>query len=147
MKNIRNGVFETNSSSTHSISISSNSDGILETLPVSKKGFVHLSGGEFGWEERQYNDAETKANYCAVDTMDARFMHHRALLIKVICEHTGAKGVSFDFTNDYENKKFPQAYIDHQSCGTSHSAFVTEASLKQFIFDRSSTLTTDNDNH
>lgn len=65
MINIRLGLFETNSSSTHSIFIAPSSEGIYETLYV-HKGTVHLTGGEFGWEYKKYNDAKTKANYAAV---------------------------------------------------------------------------------
>jgi hypothetical protein len=43
MKQIRKGVFETNSSSTHSICIAKD-DGL--TIPKS----LHFDFGEFGWE-------------------------------------------------------------------------------------------------
>ena len=51
MKQIRRNVFETNSSSTHSICISKN--------PVTIDKFIHFGIGEYGWE----NDCVGTANY------------------------------------------------------------------------------------
>ena len=145
MKNIRQGLFETNSSSSHSISIAYDSDGILDTLHVDEDGIVHLEGGEFGWEYETYHSAGMKANYCAVDT--ALNPKHREMLVKVICDHTGAKDVAFDFSADWRDDTRPVSYIDHQSDGTSHEAFASEDTLKRFLFNPKSYLTTDNDNH
>lgn len=147
MKNIRLNVFETNSSSTHSISISKSSDGVYETLPV-KNGKVVLVGGEFGWEWEKYNDAVTKANYAAV------FASGNDSLVKmltdVIKKHTGAKEVQFKFSSDYNSSTETWAYIDHQSGpgeeGAAHEAFKNKNSLKEFIFNPDSWLFTGNDN-
>ncbi len=69
-QHIRQQVFETNSSSTHSISIAENSaefELIMDnTLIPDNHGYIRLNGGEFGWEWRRYNDALTKANYISV---------------------------------------------------------------------------------
>jgi hypothetical protein len=143
MKNIRQGIFETNSSSSHSISISKDTDGVLGTLFVDDDGIVHLDGGEFGWEEETYYGSLIKANYCAIDTEHSP--EYRKMLVKVICEHTGAKDVAFDFSPDWDHENY--SYIDHQSQGTSHEAFADEETLKMFIFNRNSYLHTDNDNH
>jgi len=65
--NIRKGLFETNSSSTHSISMSMES---LENLKCSikpqnidNKKTIVIYCGEFGWECEEYNDATTKLSY------------------------------------------------------------------------------------
>ena len=127
MKNIRHNVFETNSSSTHSICISEYSDGILDTLGVDDDGVLHLEGGQFGWEIEDYYEK-------------------RDMLVKVLKDHTGAKEVSFDFSlDDYKHNNW--SYIDHQSAGTSFEAFASEHTLKMFIFNPKSWLHTDNDNH
>jgi len=144
MKNIRHNVFETNSSSTHSICISEYSDGILDTLGVDDDGVLHLEGGQFGWEIEDYYDPNTKANYCAIDTVNSP--EKRDMLVKVLKDHTGAKEVSFDFSlDDYKHNNW--SYIDHQSAGTSFEAFASEHTLKMFIFNPKSWLHTDNDNH
>ena len=55
---IRRGVFETNSSSVHSISITKNE--FKNPLP---KQFTINCNGEFGWETCTYNDSSSKAAY------------------------------------------------------------------------------------
>lgn len=141
MKNIRHSVFETNSSSTHSVSIASDSDGILESLYPNEKGILLLKGGEFGWEWEKYNDAETKANYCAVFAKDSEELTE--LLHNVIKEHTGAKEVKFLDEGNI-------GYIDHQSNfgegGDALKVFDSPETLKNFIFNPRSWLFTGNDN-
>ena len=60
MIQIRRGVFETNSSSTHSVSISHKNSSYYD--PSSLNVFideydnkVHVKFGEFGWEVESYN--------------------------------------------------------------------------------------------
>lgn len=138
MIKIRHAVFETNSSSTHSISISQPFclKMMSDTIFPDSEGKIFLSGGEFGWEEESFTDALTKANYCAVDVQNdpAKL----AMLTRVIAWHTGAKEIVY---------RLGDSYIDHQSCGTSKEAFQDEYSLRSFIFNPNSELRTDNDNH
>ena len=56
--NIRRGVFETNSSSVHAISIIK--DNYACTIP---KEFTINCNGEYGWEEATYNRPDDKAAY------------------------------------------------------------------------------------
>lgn len=142
MLNIRNNVFETNSSSSHSISISSESDGLYDTIDLDENANVVLNGGKFGWEEEEYHDALTKANYCAVDVFnDPKKIQ---MLKDVIKKHTGARKVIINFTTDYNSENY--SYIDHQSRGTSAEAFSSEKNLKRFLFRHNSVLHTGNDN-
>lgn len=138
MINIRRQVFETNSSSTHSISIAGGTAGLLDTI-VPKDGVIHLTGGEFGWEWEKYNDALTKANYAAQFAFNDPQMTD--MLIEVIKEHTGAKDVFITAGI---------GHIDHQSAksegGKAQAAFDTPAQLKNWIFNPSSWLFTGNDN-
>lgn len=143
MKNIRHNVFETNSSSSHSISISSNDPPEFDTIYPDKDGKIILTGGEFGWEYENYFDSLTKANYCAIDCKNDSVMEQ--MLIEVIKEHTGASEVILKIDTDWNSGNY--SYIDHQSQGTSHDAFESKETLRRFIFDRNSVLTTDNDNH
>jgi hypothetical protein len=139
---IRQSVFETNSSSTHSISISDKSD--FTTIHPEGDGNIYLNGGEFGWEIEEYTDPLTKANYCAID--NASNEERVEMLKRVIKEHTKANDVIINAnTEDYKSKY--HSYIDHQSNGTSEDAFESEETLKNFIFRRDSVLYTDNDNH
>lgn len=141
MKTIRHACFETNSSSSHSISIA---DKIIydDTIFLNEDGTVVLTGGEFGWGVEDYNDALTKANYCAVDCLGDKDKTDK--LKDVIIEMTGAKDVIFDISDDFRKSNY--SYIDHQSNGTSHDLFYENNGLKNFIFCRGSTLLISNDN-
>lgn len=133
MKTTRHKSFETNSSSTHSISIDENTK-LFDSFTPDKDGNIVLEGGEFGWEFDSYRDSYTKANYCALDVDgNDEWMF---MLKEVIMEHTGAKDALFKLNG----------YIDHQSRGTSHKAFESKEKLKAFIFGRNSELHTGNDN-
>jgi hypothetical protein len=115
MKTItRQSVFETNSSSTHSISISDKSD--FTTIHPEADGNIYLNGGEFGWEVEEYRDPLTKANYCAID--NASNEERIEMLKRVIKEHTKASDVVINFNvDDWQAEN--HSYIDHQSDGTS----------------------------
>lgn len=67
MKSIRKDVFETNSSSTHSLVIKRNKSGVYDyNLPMNKNGLVPLVFGscfDFGWGPAEYRDAYAKLNY------------------------------------------------------------------------------------
>lgn len=56
MKKVRNGVFETNSSSTHSICIAQTTS---LTIPTS----LHFGFGDFGWETSILRSPKEKASY------------------------------------------------------------------------------------
>ena len=141
MKQIRSNVFETNSSSSHSICVAWDKEGIIDTIAPDKDGVIVLSGGTFGRETEIYYDAITKANYCAVDYHDDPTMLQ--MLIEVIKEHTGASEVRLHITTDYRSANF--SYIDHQSQGTCNNFLDDKESLKSFIFNPASYLQTCND--
>lgn len=61
-KQVRQGVFETNSSSVHTISIS-NSDDYKQTLAEFSGKVVGFTSGEFGWEHEEYTSLDKKASY------------------------------------------------------------------------------------
>jgi hypothetical protein len=146
MKNIRNKVFETNSSSSHSVSIYNATHGLYDTITPDSSGVIALTGGEFGWEWEKYNDALTKANYAAVYAAGDQAMTD--MLVHVIKEHTGAKEVQLSFSAEYSGGNY--SYIDHQSArsegGDAGKAFDTPLSLKNFVFHPESWLFTGNDN-
>jgi hypothetical protein len=132
MKNIRRGVFETNSSSSHSITIS-DKNCTLDTLPV-EGGVVKITDGEFGWEVDNYRDAYSKASYAYTwakrCSSDDEFL---TMLIVVVKKHTGATSVEFEDCD---------GYIDHQSCDICEEAFAGEDTLKNFIFNPNTTTGT-----
>ena len=60
MINRRSNVFETNSSSVHTVTLSDNS---VNDLKVSKDGYVHLSMGYYGKEFNYFNNSYDKLSY------------------------------------------------------------------------------------
>lgn len=138
----KKGIFETNSSSSHSISISSSGE-CSDTLHPSDDGIIYLPGGEFGWELESYRDPITKANYCATYVTQTENLELAAMLIKVIKDFTG-HDVVITASNEYADT---WSYIDHQSTYIAEEAFVDEDSLRNFIFNPRSWFATDNDNH
>lgn len=151
MKSIRKSVFETNSSSTHSISI--DATGVCEPNLSVENGICQIYGGEFGWEVEDYRDARTKASYCLTYIMtiirdEARRDCLGIMLTKVVKEVTGARDVMFcECGKRHWDDKPNYGYIDHQSDYVCAEAFESEEALKQFIFCPGSVLHTDNDNH
>jgi hypothetical protein len=133
---IRTGVFESNSSSSHVLTLS---DGTKEffmdnSMVPDEDGNISLSGGEFGWEWEKYNDAWTKANYAA-EYCKGRYPDVD-MLTEVIQEQTQCKKVIVS----------PTGYIDHQSDSVCHPAFASKDDLRNFIFNKHSYLFTGNDN-
>lgn len=151
-KVIRIGVFETNSSSTHSVCIANGP--CEDTIVAQLDGKVHIEVGEFGWEVQDYWDAASKASYALTwchnrnkykSDVCAR-PKHLQMLKEVIEEYTGCD-VIFDY---FDDEFYKYGYIDHQSDERDYSALAeameSKESLKQFIFNKNSLLHTDNDN-
>ena len=135
MKQIRRGVFETNSSSTHSISIAYGTP-LLGSLYV-VDGIVTIHPGEFDWATETYNDSYTKASYCYTYCVNYK-LDKLSMLRYVIELQTGAK-VNFVDNGD-------TGYIDHASLDIAAEPFESDETLRQFIFSLSSVLETSNDN-
>jgi len=150
MKVIRRSVFETNSSSSHSVSIVQG-DYIPDKLYVGPGKVCEICPGEFGWEEESYYDAATKASYAFTY---AKEMPDYGLgdgeremdMLKKVIEAVTKAVVQFVGTGD---KYHPYGYIDHQSIedgGPGKEVFASEETLRDFIFNPASELRTDNDN-
>jgi hypothetical protein len=132
-KLIRSGVFETNSSSSHSVSVANETkEFVLDTIYPDQDGIVELCGDDFGWEWFKHNDAETKANYAAQQFENNEFALDT--LKEVIMEQTGAEDVVFKLGN---------GHVDHDSMGILESS---KEYLKDFIFNKNSWLFGGNDN-
>lgn len=146
-KLIRNSVFETNSSSCHSISIGESD--VYDSVIPDENGEIVLEPMEFGWEQERYNDAYTKMVYIWIYINDWSGRNEDEFMEtfqRVVCSHTGATRVIMHKTN---SEWYPYGYIDHQSVEGNeyHYLFNDDQTLKQFLFDPKSWLVTDNDNH
>jgi len=102
MKQIRNGVFETNSSSTHSICISKNK---VSTYPSS----VYFGFGEYGWENDTVDDT---ASYLYTGIMENEMSECIDKIKSILDRHN----ISYTFERPRKvNGYFDSGYVDH--CG------------------------------
>lgn len=131
MKKIRHSVFETNSSSSHTISIAGDDkEFIIDPLYPNEYGALTIHLDEFGWEWFQYNSSEKKAAYAYLQGVDVE------TLKSVLKEVTGAEEVFF----------VGDGYIDHDSMGILNE-YISDNDLKNFIFNKNSWLHGGNDNN
>lgn len=151
---IRKNVFETNSSSSHSLTMSK---GDLTAQPFAKDvlraGRVYLSKHEYGWEWHRYYGAHAKADYLFTQIFESDTIPSGKpesitqtlrednekfdMLCRVIEEHTGVKVYVEPGT---------RGYVDHDSHGVGMELFESEKKLHQFLFSPESFVQTGNDN-
>ncbi len=97
MINIRRGVFETNSSSSHTISITFNEDCDLDDkLLPDENGMLLIAGEDFTGIEFEIAGAQSKAALIATYIRvhgDDKLMERFESVLK---EYTGAKRISYD---------------------------------------------------
>jgi len=139
MINIRKNVFETNSSSTHSICVTKNN--ILDN----KITHLHFLTGEYGWECNTLNSTHGKASYLYTGIL----YNDKTELIKLIKKILDKNNITYGFE---ENKKteygYDNGYIDH---GGNLNSFLEEIcndenKLMRYLFSSESFIITGNDN-
>lgn len=102
MIKIRNGCFETNSSSVHAMIVTKE-----ETTPFDN--VVNFGFGEFGWEEREYHDVHDKADYfyTAAYEIYGDDVKHRI-------ENALSKyGIKCRFASPNSGRFWEEGYVDH----------------------------------
>jgi hypothetical protein len=139
MKNIRRGVFETNSSSVHSLSM------LGKTKMYSGKfqKNIILTYGEFGWGHDYLSDPLEKASYLITEYSEDNEMIEK--IIKVIEDYTGSEVLILEKNSD--NAYYKKGYIDHQSQGMIRDFAYDEDSIRDIIFDEKYSIIIDNDNN
>jgi len=137
MKTIRTETFETNSSSTHSLTIGGE---VVRPSKLKDTNTYTIYGGKYGWEYEIYSDPASKISYTAVEAIFTNNETLRDWLVEIIKEMFEVDNVEFDFSINYDS------YIDHQSSGTVADSVHSKSELKQFLFGVGSRLVTDNDN-
>ena len=157
MIQVRQGVFETNSSSTHAISIGdTNYDKtfIPETI-------VFDDGMTFGWEFETYNDYVSKANYIWLTILgnnsdisrEDKLIEYKER-IREILTNAGVKNVVFKEIPYIESSWSPgrwyldfDGYIDHYPELSFVDDLLAEPELfLSFLFNPCSEIATGNDN-
>lgn len=146
-RQVRRKVFETNSSSMHSLTVEKK--GIIEYLHVDDdKNKVIVNFGKFGWGYDEYTDAETKLSYLI--TMLAEYNSFSAnelydtdefrRINDIVASRCECDGIIIYDSYD--------GYIDHQSVERIDSLMSEyDCTIEEFIFDSGITLIIDNDNH
>ena len=152
MKQIRKGVFETNSSSTHSICIAKDTE-----LSIPKS--LHFSFGEFGWEKDRLDSIEEKASYLYTGLI----ANKREENIENIFEILRNKGINvtneeeITIERSYTNLKGELVkysssenggYVDHSNELENFLNFICadENNLMNYLFSDFSFIRTGNDN-
>lgn len=148
MKQIRKGVFETNSSSTHSICIAKD---VELTIPKS----LYFSFGEFGWECRTLYSVSEKASYLYTGLMNngrkkdvdkiIQLLKHKG--IDVTAEEPLYKKYTYD-DNDGGEYIENGGYVDHSGDMKDflNAVCEDENKLMSYLFSDLSFIITGNDN-
>lgn len=127
-RRIRRGVFETNSSSMHSLTVFNDSDDkILENsnLKTDDENYLHVRLWGYGWGYDLLETQQEKLSYviativCSKDIESQEELENDETFkyfSKEICNHTGAKGIIVDnfLPENIDNERYC-FYIDHQS--------------------------------
>lgn len=159
MKQIRNSTFETNSSSTHVLAISTDKKVSLKIPKI-----VRFKKQDFGWEYRIYNSTTAKFSYlfeiltyCA-QSSDKKWLYENIDKLVSTIKSFGVKDVivpKIEWTkSEYSGSKYEYisdkitGYIDHGHCALGFLGIVMSdpEKLKRFLFDRRSYISTGNDN-
>lgn len=161
-KQIRYGVFETNSSSMHSLTIYSRSCHYYTTSFEIENNYVVVRPGEFGWGYDEFSSPSVKLEYAVLlalssveysITSEEEFYESEEFqmlndLIKYTTPYDGIILKDFNFKYDEKWSSFDhEGYIDHQS-KMPLNMFLSEygIDLEDFIFG-DNVLIIDNDNH
>ena len=149
-KQIRKNIFETNSSSTHSIVIGNNGEDIYADLPKQ----LEFHGDEFGWEHELHTDTQSKANYLFTSLIYTHDPYGYMERIKEILSKWGIEA-TFD---EIVKKKYDSGYVrydtangDYVDHGDENTDLVKalcedEALLMNYLFSDGSYVETSNDN-
>ena len=147
MINIRHGLFETNSSSTHAICIAKKNDDLV--IPQS----LNFTLNNFGWEEHFYYDVEDKASYfytALYNSYDEDIKKNFESIKNHIYEVLGKAGCEcwFDKARPSECGRWMESgYIDHQNeiDPLIHKLIKNDKMLFRFLFSPDSFVVTGND--
>ena len=145
---IREGVFETNSSSTHSICIA------VDDSLLNEPDFVHFKLGEFGWDRDRLDTIEAKASYLYTAIADNYYHENRQAFeayLKKIKKFLKENDIECKFDEIVQrNDGYCECgYIDH---GYELKAFVDLITsscwrLHRYLFSDKSFILTGNDNN
>jgi hypothetical protein len=111
MINIRNNVFETNSSSTHSVSLLFNEKDDFEYISPNKDGQIILNGGDFSCTELCVSSTLNKLNFIAVYITVFGNEKLKEKFESIVKEQTGAKEIIYNINMSYFNGKKANSFF------------------------------------
>ena len=139
-KQIRRNVFETNSSSMHSLSIIG-SDRMVQL--TGENDVVSVGYGEFGWGYDRLNSPREKISYLITQYSENDDMIDR--IKDAVKDYTGfVLNIVEGNEDDWDDGK---GYIDHQSQGMICEFISDKQSIIDIVFNEKYTIIIDNDNH
>lgn len=152
MKNIRNNVFETNSSSVHSISVSK--DGLESSkLSLDNNGYVVVGFGNFGSDLQYYNSQIDKLSYLITQCYYSNYNYYNDYywcqdIYSAVEESYNFKCIEDaikSYINDCSGIKIKRGTIpdiDHQSQGKEIVDYWDDQSIINFVFNKYISLKT-----
>jgi hypothetical protein len=134
MKQIRKKVFETNSSSSHSVYIDRHTcDRDFTSMVPDITGAIILEGGEFESNFSELSTSIDRANYAAVEFAELGDESLTQMLIDVIKEQTGASRVVITFSKGCFNNELGGDQVAEAISGPED--------LRDFVFSKHSKVT------
>ena len=168
---LRNSVFETNSSSCHSLALTKGDNGTLSKLytdyQLDENGNLHFNVDCYGWEFDVLSNFQQKLAYVMTYAILKGSYYDFLDLMKSLHDVTQFNQLYFrdqlvGYWDDEENQfKFSgyysdvddlernigDAYIDHDSLDLLNGIIKNEDQLKNLLFVKESEIVIDNDNH
>lgn len=163
----RIGMPETNSSSSHAVSISMNPTSLVAPgdkdwdIEITEDGILRIPGGkDFGWEYFKTNSVLTKLQYlCGIYCSDIRSDHGKksiSKLKKILKRIFGVRDVEFLWITEFskrlkevenpEDAYYEYPEIDHNSHDIFEEITENESVIRAFLLSRDSWLYGGNDN-
>lgn len=171
MKRItRSEVWETNSSSIHTLTFCGESS-MHYDMDVEQDGYVHSHFDNYGWDGEPLDDMYRRLSYiltmaAMIERRNKTYYDEESfyqtesfkMIEDVVKEHVDCKGIIIDYNgiemyqDEYGEYVAFNGFIDHQSCEDYNSLddFLKDSdagSIERFIFDDSIVMIIDNDNH
>jgi hypothetical protein len=150
----RQSVFETNSSSSHSLSLGDPQHIVLPQLTPEEvqSGYVTTYTGEFGWEYEEYDSWRDKLSYLITDIItDMPDADDQRSATEDAINSNPELAIIDDFLFDALGVRLiigpGEGYIDHESCGTARKVVHNFYDLRNYLFNPQTVVITDNDNH
>ena len=153
MIKIRKGVFETNSSSMHSVAIVGANKMLVNRLYENENEKIVVNPREYGWNGNNLTSPIEKLSYITTmiqyknidsDTENSIYFEWLSEMVK---DYTGLELIYQKQNDEY----YPNGYIDHQSVDTLDSFWSDnedefKTNMKDLVFNEKYFIIIDNDN-